>query len=235
MKKILRGIDENKWTLIMIFIIVIIPLLFFYLYFLPDYYSNIEKTEIENGYKFVKGTEAPNILTPIKSIYRYSFEILDYEFCFKNVGTTIKIFYTNGTEKKVFIDNNLTTNLKLTVLGEDIVKTLQKDVRYCESINLDKISHIGWEFSSTFTANETSYIIRTEQIPDWDVSLEPEKWSKRTFLFLFILSYWAVLWLFTRIVHLVHWGIKKDKENKKLHKQTRKKVYSIKKTKEKKK
>lgn len=204
-KKIQR---EITWIPIRFFIVLILPLLFFYILILPSY-SNLDKIKIGNGYRFVVVEEKPNFLTPLKNIYKYSFEILDYEFCFKNIGSTIKIIYTNGIEEKVFIDDNLKTTLTITVGGKNISEEILRNIKRCRQVNLNELSRIEWTFSTTFTADEPSQVVYTEQIPNWEESLRPEKWSKRTFCFLFLLSWWAFIWLVTRMIYFVRWGINK--------------------------
>jgi len=196
------------WVLIMSFIVLVFPLLIFYRWILPD--TDIQQIETEEGYKFVLKEEELNIFTPLKNIYRYSFEISYYEFCFRNIDSSIKMVYTNGSEEKIFVDDDLKTTLTISIEGEDISREIIKNMKICKIINLNEFNYVEWTFSTTFIANEKSQILYTEQIPGWEFSFKPEKWSKITLGFLFVLSWWAFVWLFTRMIYLILWGIDRN-------------------------
>jgi len=201
-----------------LFVAIFIPTIL--VLFVLSPYLNLEKKEIyENGepiIKVVQISEKRDILFPLRSFYVYSFEPNTYKFCYINKNTSMIIPLIKETGLENHIEKNLTTLLTYkNIQGNTTTIELKENEEFCDSIKLEDLSQIHWTFSTEYTATEPTNISQSFLMKGWEDKIKYDNLEIITFDILFLFSWWAMLWLFTRMVVFVNKGIFGDDSNKK--------------------
>ena len=192
---------EKLWRL---FWISFVPLILFLIIFIPSYYK-ITKIEGTNDWTIYE--EKPNGFLLIRNIFETSFELTDYHFCFKNINTESYLYVNNS--QHLYVDENPDITLILNKGDQEIKQEIIRGEKYCWDVDLKESFSIKWIIGSILNTNESggenTYIpILTE---GWEDTFYPNKFSLLTKFILFLFTYWAFFWLFTRIVVYYRKGI----------------------------
>jgi len=201
---------ENLILILRGFLIIIVPIALFLIVFLPSYYQIVEIPSSDpNSVNWIVVEREPNSLSLVKNVLENPFELKWYTFCFESKNTTITNYFPE-IDKLFPLDVNLTLLLLLPT-GEWQEQTILQGYRYCTDINLKYNFEYQMDWSATFNnTNETVGLTADIRFkPDFYRTLKPEKWALFTKFILTVLSWWAVLWLITRMIYFWKYGINK--------------------------
>jgi len=199
----------SKKKVLRLVLIWVIPIIIFLLVFIP-FYDSIRRVGGTNEWIYTVEESPPTLLSSIKDLFETPLDLKWYKFCFESGNTTFSVVYLNKSITYIDQDPKIRINLLLPN-GEWQKQKMERYSRYCTKVNLKHDFMYSWIFESSYEINETTKgsAVDLRLNSDWKVDKFPESYSLLTKLILTFLSWWAILWIITRMIYFYRHGIPK--------------------------